>query len=38
MERLVEALLKRRARVAELILEFKNSTRNAIPKWRDVVN
>jgi len=38
MERLVEALLKRRARVPELILGFKNSTRNPFPNWREKVN
>jgi hypothetical protein len=38
MERLVETLLKRRARVAELILGFKNSTRAPFPNWRERVN
>jgi hypothetical protein len=38
MERLVEALLKRRARVPELILGFKNSTRKPFPNWREKVN
>jgi hypothetical protein len=38
MERLVENLWRRRQRVAELILEFRNSSRAPFPKWRDVVN
>ena len=38
LERLVEALARRRSRVSELILEFKNSSREPFPKWRDVVN
>ena len=38
MERLVETLCRRRARVAGLILEFRKSSREPFPKWRDVVN
>lgn len=38
MERLVETLLKRRPRVAELILAFKNSTRTPFPNWQEKVN
>ena len=38
MERLVESLAKRRSRVAELILEFRNSSRAPFPKWRERVN
>jgi len=38
LERLVECLARRRARVAELILEFKQSSRQPFPKWRDVVH
>jgi hypothetical protein len=38
MERLVKTLGRRRSRVAELILEFRNSSRAPFPKWRDVVN
>jgi hypothetical protein len=38
MERLVENLWRRRQRVSELILEFRNSSRAPFPKWRDVVN
>jgi hypothetical protein len=38
MERLVESLWRRRQRVAELILEFRHSSRTPFPKWRDVVN
>lgn len=37
MERLVEMLLQRRSRVAELILQFRNSNRAPFPKWVDVV-
>ncbi|MGA2989307.1 MAG: HipA family kinase [Candidatus Korobacteraceae bacterium] len=37
MECLVEALLKRRARVAELILGFKNSSREPFPNWKEGV-
>ena len=38
LERLVETLGRRRSRVAELILQFRNSSRAPFPKWRDVVN
>jgi hypothetical protein len=38
LERLVEMLAQRRTRVAELILQFRNSSRAPFPKWRDVVN
>jgi hypothetical protein len=31
-------LLTRRSRVGELILDFKNSSRNPFPNWREVVN
>ena len=37
LERLVETLARRRARVAELIFQFRNSSREPFPKWRDVV-
>ena len=37
MERLVEALARRRSRVAELIEEFRQSSRAPFPKWRTVV-
>jgi len=37
LERLVETLGRRRSRVAELILQFRNSSRAPFPKWRDVV-
>ena len=33
----METLLKRRARVPELILAFKNSTREPFPNWREKV-
>lgn len=37
LERLVETLSRRRARVAELIAAFRDSTREPFPKWRAVV-
>jgi hypothetical protein len=33
LERLVEALVKRRARVRPLITEFRNSSRQPFPQW-----
>jgi hypothetical protein len=38
LEKLVEQLVSRRARVAQLIGEFKRSSREPFPKWNDVVN
>ncbi len=38
MLRLMETLLKRRSRVAELILAFKNSSRDPFPAWDEKVN
>jgi len=35
MSRLVEMLFKRRSRVRELILGFKDSSRNPFPNWKD---
>lgn len=35
MNRLIEALFRRRPRVRNLVLEFKNSTKNPFPNWRD---
>jgi hypothetical protein len=35
LERLITRLLIRRSRVRELILEFKNSSRNPFPNWRE---
>ena len=35
IERLLERLLERRSRVRELILDFKNSSRNPFPNWRE---
>ena len=37
LERLVETLAKRRKRVAELIMQFRESSREPFPKWRTVV-
>ena len=36
LERLLAQLLERRSRVRELILSFKNSSRNPFPNWREV--
>jgi len=36
LERLLAQLLERRSRVRELILSFKDSSRNPFPNWRDV--
>ena len=36
LERLLTNLLKRRPRVRELILSFKDSSRNPFPNWREV--
>ena len=36
LERLLTQLLERRIRVRELILSFKNSSRNPFPNWREV--
>jgi hypothetical protein len=36
LDRLLTNLLERRSRVRELILSFKNSSRNPFPNWRDV--
>jgi hypothetical protein len=38
LERLLTQLLERRACVRNLILSFKNSSRNPFPNWRDVAN
>jgi hypothetical protein len=38
LEALLKKLLERRTRVRELILEFKNSSRNPFSNWREVVN
>jgi len=38
LQRLFTKLLERRSRVRELILSFKNSSRNPFPNWREVVN
>ncbi len=38
IERLVEQLLKRRPRVPELIMEFRNSSRQPFPNWKESVN
>ena len=38
LEQLLSRLLARRARVRELILDFKNSSRNPFPNWREVMN
>ena len=37
LERLLTNLLKRRSRVRELILSFKNSSRNPFPNWSGLV-
>jgi len=37
MVQLVEKLVARRGRVAELIMQFKNSSRQPFPNWRDRV-
>jgi hypothetical protein len=36
LERLLTLLLERRSRVRDLILSFKNSSRNPFPNWREV--
>ena len=36
LDRLLTKLLERRSRVRELILSFKDSSRNPFPNWRDV--
>jgi hypothetical protein len=38
LERLLSQLLTRRARVRQLILDFKNSSRNPFPNWREIEN
>lgn len=38
LERLLTRLMARRSIVRGLILDFKNSSRNPFPKWREVVN
>lgn len=38
LERLLSRLLARRSRVRELISDFRNSSRNPFPNWREVVN
>lgn len=38
MERLIEQLIKRRNRVPELIMDFKNSSRQPFPNWIERVN
>ena len=38
MEALVEKLAERRSRVAELIMQFRESSRKPFPKWRERLN
>ena len=38
LEQLLKKLLERRARVRELVLSFKNSSRNPFPNWKEAVN
>jgi len=38
LEHLLQRLLARRSRVRELILDFKNSSRNPFPNWKEAVN
>jgi hypothetical protein len=38
LERLLSRLLARRSRVRELVLDFRNSSRNPFPNWREAVN
>ena len=38
LERLLCRLLERRPRVRELILDFKNSSRNPFPNWKETVH
>ena len=38
LDRLLTQLLERRACVRDLILSFKNSSRNPFPNWREVAN
>jgi hypothetical protein len=38
LERLLTRLLERRSRVRQLIEDFRNSSRNPFPNWREVVN
>ena len=38
LEKLLRKLLERRGRVRELILSFKNSSRQPFPNWKEVVN
>ncbi|HUH63983.1 MAG TPA: HipA family kinase [Terracidiphilus sp.] len=38
LERLLIQLLARRSRVRELILDFKNSSRNPFPNWKEAVH
>jgi hypothetical protein len=38
IERLVEQLLQRRAKIPELIAQFRDSSRQPFPNWKDTVN
>jgi HipA-like kinase len=38
LQRLLSKLLERRLRVRELVLEFRNTSRNPFPNWKEVVN
>jgi len=38
LDRLLTRLLTRRTQVRELILDFKDSSRNPFPNWRETVN
>ena len=38
LQRLFCKLLERRSRVRELVLSFKNSSRNPFPNWKEMVN
>jgi hypothetical protein len=38
LDRLLTRLLERRSRVRDLVLSFKNSSRNPFPNWREVAN
>ena len=38
IERLVEQLLIRRVKIPELIAQFKDSSRQPFPNWKDTVN
>jgi hypothetical protein len=38
LERLLTRLLERRLQIKELILSFKNSTRNPFPNWHEAAD